>query len=473
MSHCRLVDWPQHSNMVGCYVNLTARGQNETVSFSCLREVFAKANEEKSGDVNAGIAATSARERVAAKRVLAGVTLQDIYENPVILPEKDSVSRVIYEGLDNVVYTEVKDWTVAELRETILSPSTTGAALVRLGYGLTSEMIAAVCKLMGNLDLVVAASKIRNVVRANSTLGLRGRLSERLQPNHPYDSVDGVVASIKEGLSFGAGDALVGINPVIDTVESVAALMKASWDVLRKWNVPTQNCVLAHITTQMKAVEHGARADVLFQSLAGTQKSLEVFGISVEMLDEAYALAREKCTSEGPNVMYFETGQGSELSANAHYDCDQLTLEARCYGLARRYQPFMVNTVVGFIGPEYLKNGHQVTRAGLEDHFMGKLHGLSMGCDVCYTNHMDADQNDNDTLAVLLATAGVNFVMGLPMGDDCMLNYQSTSFHDVAAIRETLGLRPTPEFEVWLENMGLMLDGKLTERAGDPTVFVD
>lgn len=452
-------------------VNLSVRIQDDTFNFSSLKEVFAKANEEKSGDINAGVAASTARERVAAKMVLAGITLQEIFENPIIPPDSDSVSRVIYEGLDCEIYGEVKHLTVSELREKILASEMSGTELVRLGKGLTSEMIAAVCKLMGNLDLVTAASKIRNVVKANTTLGLRGRLSSRLQPNHPYDSVEGVLASIREGLSFGSGDALIGINPVIDTVDSVVALMNCSWDMIRKFNVPTQNCVLAHITTQMKAVEKGGRADVLFQSLAGSEKAMDVFGVSVQMLDDAQALAREKCTAVGPNNMYFETGQGSELSANAHHGCDQLTLESRCYGLARRWSPFMVNTVVGFIGPEYLKNGHQVTRAGLEDHFMGKLHGISMGCDVCYTNHMDADQNDNDVLAVLLAAAGVNFVMALPMGDDCMLNYQSTSFHDVAAIRETLGLRPTPEFEVWLEQMGLMAEGKLTARAGDASVF--
>lgn len=452
-------------------MNLSVTLKNQSYTFGSLKEVFAKANQEKSGDLNAGLAAVSAAERVAAKRVLSEITLAEIYENPLVPPESDSVSRVIYDGLDNDAYRQVKGWTVRQLRETLLSTSCTGPLLHRLGKGLTSEMIAAVTKLMSNLDLVTVAARIRNVVRANSTLGLRGRLSVRLQPNHPFDSVEGMLASVREGICFGSGDALIGINPVIEDLASVTRLMNASWDFIRKWQIPTQNCVLAHVTTQMKAIDKGARADVMFQSLAGSQASLSVFGIGVEMMDEAYAMARQKCTATGPNVMYFETGQGSELSANAHLGCDQLTMESRCYGLARRWNPFMVNTVVGFIGPEYLKNGSQVIRAGLEDHFMGKLHGLSMGCDACYTNHMDADQNDLENLVVILAAAGVNFFMGLPMGDDVMLNYQSSGFHDMAAIRQVLGLRPTPEFEVWMEEKGLMEDGKLTERAGDPTLF--
>jgi ethanolamine ammonia-lyase large subunit len=310
------------------------------------------------------------------------------------------------------------------------------------------------------------------VTHANTTLGLKGRFSVRLQPNHPTDDPHGMMASAMEGLSWGTGDAIIGVNPVTDTVEATRAVLEELHSFTRTWAIPTQHCCLAHITTQMKALDKGCPMDVMFQSIAGSQKSCKAFGITNAMLEEGRRMMAERGTSRGPNQLYFETGQGSELSSNGHNGWDQLVMEARCYGLARHFKPFMVNTVVGFIGPEYLYDGKQVTRAGLEDHFMGKMHGLPMGCDVCYTNHMQADQNDLENMAVLLATAGVNFYMGFPMGDDIMLNYQATSFHDNASLRELLGLRPTPEFEQWMERMGLMQDGRLTSLAGDMRVFL-
>lgn len=448
----------------------TVRGRHYT--FKDLKDVLAKANELKSGDELAGVAAENAAERVAARQVLAEVRLNELRENPVAPYEKDEVTRLIEDDLDQARFAQVKDWTVAQLREHLLSPGTTGDDMLAIGRGLTSECIAAVAKLMSNLDLILAASKIRVVTHANTTLGLRGRHSVRLQPNHTTDDPHGILASTMEGLSWGSGDALIGVNPVTDTVEATRAVLENLYEFTRSWAVPTQICCLAHVTTQMEALKVGAPMDVMFQSLAGSEISCNAFGITNAMLDEAAAMIAEMGTAPGPNLMYFETGQGSELSSGGHHGADQVVMEARCYGLARHYKPFMVNTVVGFIGPEYLFNGKQVARAGLEDHFMGKLHGLPMGVDVCYTNHMDADQNDLENLAVLLATAGCNFFMGLAMGDDIMLNYQSTSFHDNAALRELLGLRPTPEFEAWMERMGLIKDGRLTGLAGDMRVFL-
>jgi ethanolamine ammonia-lyase large subunit len=452
-------------------VNLAATLRGTTYRFRDVRDVLAKANEEKSGDRLAGVAAESVSERVAAKRVLAELTLHDLYENPVVPVEKDAVTRLILEDLQRPVYEQVRSWTVARLREHVLDDRTDGAELLRLSRGLTSEMIAACAKLMTNLDLVCAARKIRVVVHATNTVGIDGRLSIRLQPNHPSDSIEGIMASIREGLSFGAGDAVIGINPVTDSPEQTTAILNASGDFMRQWRIPTQNCCLAHVTTQMKALEAGAQLGLMFQSIAGTEKALRSFGVTLPLLDEAHDMTLKLGQCRGPNVMYFETGQGSALSADAHEGADQMTLECRNYGLARHYQPFLVNTVVGFIGPEYLYDARQITRAGLEDHFAGKMHGISMGCDACYTNHADADQNDLENLEVLLSTAGCNFFMGLPMGDDVMLNYQSTSFHDGATLRQLLGLRPAPEFEAWLEDVGIMKDGRLTARAGDASVF--
>lgn len=452
-------------------MNLGATLRGTTYRFRHVKDVLAKANEEKSGDRLAGVAAASASERVAAKRVLAELTLAELFENPVVPPEDDAVTRLILGDVQRPVYDKVKSWTVSRLREHVLDDNVTGDALLDLSRGLTSEMIAACAKLMTNLDLVHAAAKIRVVVHATNTGGLPGRLSTRLQPNHPSDSIDGILASVREGISYGAGDAVIGVNPVTDKVERTVEILNATGEFIRQWRVPTQNCCLAHVTTQMKALEQGAQLGLMFQSIAGTEKALRSFGVTTSLLDEAHEMARKLGVCRGPNVMYFETGQGSALSADAHEGADQMTLEGRNYGLARHYQPFLVNTVVGFIGPEYLYDARQITRAGLEDHFMGKLHGIPMGCDACYTNHADADQNDLENLEILLATAGCNFFMGLPMGDDVMLNYQSSSFHDGAALRQLLDLRPAPEFESWLEEMGVMKDGRLTARAGDASLF--
>jgi ethanolamine ammonia-lyase large subunit len=362
--------------------------------------------------------------------------------------------------------------TVGELREWILDVRTSGQMLLDVSPGLTPEMIAAVTKLMSNMDLVVAARKIRVVVRCNNTLGLAGRISSRLQPNHPRDDVAGVLAVVCEGLSYGNGDAVIGVNPSTETVESTAEILTRVKALMNKLQVPTQNCVLSHVTVQMQAMQRGAPLDLCFQSIAGSEGANRNFGISVALMDEAYAMTRELGTARGPNVMYFETGQGTALSANAHHGTDQLTMEARAYGFARRYAPFIVNSVVGFIGPEYLRDGKQITRAGLEDHFMGKLSGISMGCDACYTNHAEADQNDQENLEMLLASAGVNYLMGIPVGDDVMLNYETTSFHNNATLRAIYGLRPAPEFEEWLARWGLWSHGGMTDRAGDPTVFL-
>ncbi len=444
----------------------------KTYEFPDLRVLMGKANEEKSGDHLAGVAAESTAERAAAKIVLADVPLSALCENPVVPYEQDEVTRVIQDMVNDGVYQDVKGWTVGELREWLLSNHTGGEDIARISSGLTAEMIAAVAKLMSNMDLVVAASKIRVVRHCQNTIGAAGTLSSRLQPNHPTDSPEGIRAEIYEGLSFGCGDSVIGINPVDDSYTSVARLLEMSYDVIKTWKIPTQNCVLAHVSTQMRCLKAGAPVGLVFQSICGSQKGNESFGISVGMLDEAYALAKQYCYPSGPNFMYFETGQGSALSANAHNGWDQLTLEARNYGLAKRYDPFQVNTVVGFIGPEYLYDAAQIQRAGLEDHFMGKLSGISMGCDVCYTNHARTDHNSSENLAVLLTAAGCNYFMALPMADDTMLSYQSTSYHDTATLRQLFKLRPAPEFERWLEEMGLTKDGALTDKAGDPTIFL-
>ncbi|WP_442788839.1 ethanolamine ammonia-lyase subunit EutB [Halobacillus sp. HZG1] len=444
---------------------------DHTYQFSSLKTLFAKANEEKSGDRLAGVAAESVQERIAAKTVLSELLLKDIRENPLLSPEEDEVSRIIDSQINEPVYQKVQHWSVAELREYILSSETTGEDLKRISRGLNSEMIAATAKLMSNLDLVHAADKLEVVTKCNIEIGQKGTLASRLQPNHPTDNIDGMMASLKEGLSYGIGDAVIGINPVEESVESVKRLLHGTKDFMEEWEIPTQNCVLAHVTAQMKAIEQGAPADMIFQSIAGTETANRSFGIDAAILGEANDLAKSKGTGTGPQHLYFETGQGSELSAEAHHGIDQMTLEARNYGFAKDYDPFIVNTVVGFIGPEYLYNTKQVIRAGLEDHFMGKMHLIPMGVDICYTNHMKADQNDMEDLGVLLSTSGVNFIIATPMGDDCMLNYQSMSYHDVATLRETFGKRPSPSFEKWLELMGIMKSGRLTSQAGNPLLF--
>lgn len=440
--------------------------------FKDVKEVLGKANEERSGDKLAGVCASSMAERIAAKDVLSHLTLADLRNNPVVPYEEDEVTRVIQDGVNESIYNEIKNWSVSELREWILSNETTTEQIRRISRGLTSEIVAAVAKLMSNLDLIYGASKIRVTAHCNTTIGLPGTMSFRLQPNHPTDNIKGVELSVYEGLSYGVGDAVIGLNPVEDTVDNVIAVLNLFAEIKEKWKIPTQSCTLAHVTTQMEAVRRGAPSDLFFQSIAGSQKGNEAFGVSVELLDEAHDLVTKYGTSAGPNVMYFETGQGAELSSNAHHGADQVTMEARCYGLAKRYNPFMLNTVVGFIGPEYLYNSKEVIRAGLEDHFMGKLTGISMGVDACYTNHMKADQNDIENLAVLLTSAGCNYFMGIPHGDDVMLNYQCTGYHDAASLRQLLKLRPSKEFEAWMESMGLWEDGKLAKRAGDASIFL-
>ncbi len=444
----------------------------KTYEFGSIKELLAKANEEKSGDRQAGIAAESVTERVAAKFVLSELPLWALYENPAVPYEDDEVTRVIIDQVNLTIYNEIKDWTVGELREWIMKDTTTPQMIRRVSNGLTAEMVAAVTKLMSNMDLIYGASKVRVTAHCANTIGLPGTLASRNQPNHPTDSVEGIRATIYEGLSYGSGDSVIGINPVDDSLGSVMRLLDMTYDVIQKWEIPTQNCLLAHVTTQMEAMKRGSPVVIVFQSLAGSQKGNESFGVSVGMLDEAYEMAKKYAWTAGPNYMYFETGQGSELSADAHHGADQLVMEARCYGLAKRYHPFQVNTVVGFIGPEYLYDSVQITRAGLEDHFMGKLYGIPMGVDACYTNHAKATQNDIENLAVLLTSAGCNYFMGVPLGDDVMLSYQCTSFHDAASLRQLLGLRPLPEFEAWMENLGLMKDGKLTEKAGDASFFL-
>ena len=444
----------------------------KTYVFQDLKQVLAKANEEKTGDKLAFLAAESAQERVAAKVVLSAVTLQDLYENPVVPYENDEVTRLIIDDVNVREYTKIKGWTVAQLREYILAETTTERDIARLRRGLTSEMVAAVCKLMSNLDLIYAGAKMPVTAHCNTTIGLPGTLSCRLQPNHTTDDIEGITASVLEGLSFGAGDAVIGLNPVTDSPEQVGTILRKFQEIKEKWEIPTQNCVLAHVTAQMKAVEKGAPCDLIFQSIAGSQKGNAAFGFDASTIAEAQDMLLKTGTAEGPNVLYFETGQGSELSSDAHFGADQVTMEARCYGFAKHFSPFLVNTVVGFIGPEYLYDARQVTRAGLEDHFMGKLTGISMGCDCCYTNHMKADQNDNENLAALLTLAGCNYFMGIPHGDDVMLGYQSTGFRDTATLRELTGKTAIPEFQRWLEKMGFVENGKLTKKAGDGSVLL-
>jgi len=448
-------------------LNLKTNLFGKTYSFRDIKNVLAKANEEKSGDRLAGIAAESAEERVAAKVVLSELLLSDLRENPVVAYEHDEVTRIIQDDVNERIYEEIRNWTVSDLREWLLDEATTESDIRRISRGLTSEMVAAVCKLMSNLDLIYAASKIRITAHCNTTIGLRGTLSCRLQPNHPTDDIDGILASTLEGLSFGAGDALIGLNPAGDSAETTKKILLKFDEIKKKHAIPTQTCVLAHVTTQMRAIESGAPADLIFQSIAGSQKGNDAFGFDAKTLEDARHLALTQGTCEGPNVMYFETGQGSELSSEAHHGADQVTMEARCYGFAKRFSPFLVNTVVGFIGPEYLYDARQVIRAGLEDHFMGKLSGVPMGCDACYTNHMKADQNDIENLATLLTSAGCNYFMGIAHGDDVMLNYQTTGFRETAALREIFGLTAIGPFWSWMEKMGFIENGKLTKKAGD------
>ena len=421
-----------------------------------MREIFAKANEEKSGDQLAGVAARSERERVAAKYALADIPLRRIIDQPLIDANTDEVTRLIQETWDEAAFQPISALTVGEFREYLLHDATDASTLKTLSWGVTPEIAAAVTKLMSNRDLVLAASKIRNVTRCRNTMGESGVLGIRLQPNHPADDLTGILLSTVEGLFYGCGDAVIGVNPATDSVETVASILNALSRLIDTYQIPTQACCLAHITTQLAALERGTPIDLLFQSIAGTESANRSFGISLSMLREGRERvlehhAQRNVAWAGTQVMYFETGQGSALSAEAHHGLDQLTLEARAYGVARAFDPFLVNTVVGFIGPEYLYDERQIIRAGLEDHFMGKLLGLPMGCDVCYTNHANADQNSADNLMLLLAAAGCNYFMGVPGSDDIMLNYQSTSYHDSLAVRKLFNLRPAPEFLEWLQ----------------------
>src|SRR5947209_1099507 len=432
--------------------------RNQHFTFADLREVFAKANEEKSGDRLAGLAADTERERVAAKLVLADVRLSEIVDQPLIDPDQDDVTRLILDSLDQEPFRPVRAMTVGEFREFLLEDTTGEEMLRRLQRGITPEIAAAVAKLMSNKDLVLAASKIRNITRCRNTMGQRGVLGIRLQPNHPADDFGGILLAAVDGLLFGCGDAVIGVNPATDSVEVAAGILTALNRLIDACGAPTQACCLAHISTQLACLDRGVPIDLLFQSVAGTEAANKSFGVTPSMLREGRERMLEHHHQRdvkwaGHNVMYFETGQGSALSAEAHHGVDQLTLEARAYGVARAFEPFLVNTVAGFIGPEYLYDERQITRAGLEDHFMGKLLGLPMGCDVCYTNHAAADQNSADNLLLLLAAAGCNYFMGVPCADDVMLNYQSTSFHDALAVRKLFNLRPAPEFLEWLNWM--------------------
>jgi ethanolamine ammonia-lyase large subunit len=441
----------------------------ERFVFRDLRELFAKANEEKSGDQLAGLAARSERERVAAKCKLADLSLAEIIQQPLIEPSEDEVSRLILETFDEEAFRRIRSMTVGEFREYILADTTGETELRRIQPGITPEIVAAVAKIMGNKDLILAAAKIRNITKCRNTMGQLGVLGIRAQPNHPADDIGGILLSAFEGLLYGCGDAVIGVNPAADSVETVSSILHGLQRLVDVYDIPTQTCCLAHITTQLSALRAGAPVDLLFQSIAGTEKANRSFGITLAMLKEGREEViehhgRRDVNWVGDNLMYFETGQGSALSAEAHHGVDQLTLEARAYGVARAFQPFLVNSVVGFIGPEYLYDERQIIRAGLEDHFMGKLLGLPMGCDVCYTNHAEADQNSADNLLLLLGAAGCNYFMGVPCADDVMLNYQSTSYHDALAVRKLFSLQPAPEFLAWLQGVGIY-------RNGDPALL--
>ena len=434
----------------------TFTANQRTYRFETLKELMAKATPERSGDCLAGVAASSAEERAAAQFCLADVPLRRFLEEEIIPYDEDEVTRIIYDTRDREAMKDLEHLTVGEFREWLLSDEADGETLKKTAPGLIPEMAAAVSKIMKNQDLILVSSRIRVVTAFRNTLGLPGRFSTRLQPNHPVDDPRGVAASVMDGLFYGSGDAVIGINPATDNLPAISYLLKLLDELISRNEIPTQSCVLTHVTTSIQAMEKGVPLDLVFQSIGGTQGVNDSFGVNASILKEAYQAALElKRGTCGQNVMYFETGQGSALSAGAHHGADQQTLEARSYGLARVYKPLLVNTVVGFIGPEYLYDGKQIIRAGLEDHFCGKLLGLPMGMDICYTNHAEADQNDMDVLLTLMGAAGCNFIMGVPGADDIMLNYQSTSFHDALYVRRLLNLRPAPEFEEWLVRQNL------------------
>ncbi|MBL8570637.1 MAG: ethanolamine ammonia-lyase subunit EutB [Phreatobacter sp.] len=445
-----------------------ANAGRTTYAFADLKDLMAKASPPRSGDQLAGIAAATMEECVAAKMVLADLPLKAILAEPLIPYEADEVTRLILDSHDIGAFAAVAHLTVGEFRDWLLSEAATTGALAALAPGITPEMAAAVSKLMRNQDLILAARKCEVVTRFRNTIGRKGTMAVRLQPNHPTDDAAGIAASIVDGLMYGAGDATIGINPASDSLPGIGDLLKLIDAIIQRHEIPTQGCILTHVTSSIQLIERGAPVDLVFQSVAGTQKANEAFGISLSVLKEGLDAARSlKRGTVGDNVMYFETGQGSALSAEAHHGIDQQTLEARAYAVARAFSPLLVNTVVGFIGPEYLYDGKQIIRAGLEDHFCGKLMGVPLGCDVCYTNHAEADQDDMDTLLTCLAAAGVSYIMGVPGADDVMLNYQSTSFHDALYVREAFGLKRAPEFEGWLQRMGIAdAEGRL--RPPDP-----
>lgn len=430
---------------------------------------MAKANEERSGDHTIGLAANDEKERVAAQYVLADLPLKTLYENPAVPYEKCEVTRAMLDTLDEAAYKKIQSWSVSALREFLLGAKASEIEGIR--WGLTAEMISAAIKLCSNMDLVLIAQKLHITSQAKTVIGLPGRLSSRLQPNHPTDAITGILALTLEGLAYGCGDCLIGINPAIDSIDNINRIANATQDLIQKHNIPTVNCVLSHVSTQMEAMKKGARLDILFQSIAGNEATNRHFGVSIAMLKEANALAADVHKGQWPNVLYFETGQGSELSLESHEGVDQVTMEARTYALARLFKPYMVNNVSGFIGPEILFDGKQMIRANLEDHCMGKIFGLPMGMAPCYTTHAEIDQNDHETATMLLTMAGCNYFMAIPQNDDVMLSYQDTSFHDNAALRQMLKLKTTPEFETWLEKMGLMDGGLPTDRFGDASVF--
>ncbi|MFV0448534.1 MAG: ethanolamine ammonia-lyase subunit EutB [Vibrio sp.] len=427
---------------------------SQTYQFASLKEVMAKASPLRSGDQLAGVAASSAEERVIAQMVLADLPLKTFLQDLLIPYEQDEITRLIIDEHDAQAFLEIAHLTVGDFRNWLLQESTTSVEISRVSKGITPEMAAAVSKIMRNQDLILVAKKCQVITAFRNTVGLPGRLSTRLQPNHPTDDVSGIAASMFDGLMYGNGDAVIGINPATDSVSQATKLMKLMDEVIQHYDIPTQSCVLTHVTNTIECIEQGAPVDLVFQSIGGTEATNQGFGVNINVLAEAYDAALSlKRGTVGNNVMYFETGQGSALSANGHHSVDQQTCEVRAYALARKFKPLLVNTVVGFIGPEYLFDGKQITRAGLEDHFCGKLLGLPMGCDICYTNHAYADQNDMDNLLTLLGVAECSFIMGIPGSDDIMLNYQTTSFHDALYARQVLGLKPAPEFENWLKRM--------------------
>ncbi|ALZ86116.1 ethanolamine ammonia-lyase [Pseudomonas oryzihabitans] len=446
----------------------------QTWRFTDLKALMAKATPARSGDVLAGVAASNDVERVAAQMALAELPLRHFLTEAVIPYEADEVTRLILDSHDAQAFAPVAHLTVGGFRDWLLGPAADETSLAALAPGLTPEMVAAVSKIMRIQDLILVAQKVRVVTRFRNTIGLRGRLSTRLQPNHPTDDPAGIAASVLDGLLYGNGDAVIGINPATDSTGGICELLKMLDAVIQRYEIPTQACVLTHVTTSIAAIERGAPVDLVFQSIAGTQGANESFGISLALLQEGYeaGLSQRRGTL-GDNLMYFETGQGSALSAGAHHGVDQQTCEVRAYAVARQFKPLLVNTVVGFIGPEYLYNGKQIIRAGLEDHFCGKLLGVPMGCDICYTNHAEADQDDMDMLLTLLGAAGINFIMGIPGSDDVMLNYQTTSFHDALYARQVLGLQPAPEFAAWLDRLGILRleDGRFRLGEGLPAPF--